>query len=224
MPFLNDNSIRERNAIVLIGGGGHCGVVIDIIREENLYDEILISDLPENLGKYVLDVRIDYTDDQLEELFSAGVKHAFITVGKIGLDDRRKQLYEKLKALGFEIPTIISNSARVSRYASIGEGTLVGKGATVNAGAIVGRNCIINTGAIIEHNSIIYDNVHIATGTILCGAVTVGENSFIGAGSVLIQGVTVQKNILVGAGTVVINNLEERGIYVGNPAKLIRGV
>ena len=183
-----------------------------------------ISDLPGNLGKYIVNVRIDYTDDQLEELFSVGVKHAFITVGKIGLDDRRKQLYEKLKALGFEIPTIISNSARVSRYASIGEGTLVGKGATLNAGAIVGRNCIINTGAIIEHNSIIYDNVHIATGTILCGAVTVGENSFIGAGSVLIQGVTVQKNILVGAGTVVINNLEERGIYVGNPAKLIRGV
>jgi len=54
-------------------------------QRRNLYDEILISDLPENLGKYVLDVRIDYTDDQLEELFSAGVKHAFITVGKIGL-------------------------------------------------------------------------------------------------------------------------------------------
>ena len=30
MPFLNDNSVRERNAIVLVGGGGHCGVVIDI--------------------------------------------------------------------------------------------------------------------------------------------------------------------------------------------------
>jgi len=222
VSFEHDSSTKERNAIVLVGGGGHCEVVIDIIREENLFDEILISDLPENLGKYILDVRIDYTDDQLEELFNAGVKHAFITVGKVSLDDRRKQLYEKLKNIGFKIPTIISSSAHVSKYAIIEEGTLVGKGATVNAGATIGRNCIINTGVIIEHDSIISDDVHAATGAVLCGSVTVGENSFIGSGAVLIQGVTVEKNTLIGAGTVVINNLEEKGIYVGNPAKLVR--
>ncbi len=134
MSFENDSSTKERSTIVLVGGGGHCEVVIDIIREENLFDEILISDLPENLGKYILDVRIDYTDDLLEELFNAGVKHAFITVGKVSLDDNRRHLYERVKAIGFEIPTIISSSAHVSKYAIIGEGTLVGKGATVNTG------------------------------------------------------------------------------------------
>ena len=59
MSFEDDSSTKERSTIVLVGGGGHCEVVIDIIREENLFDEILISDLPENLGKYILDVRTD---------------------------------------------------------------------------------------------------------------------------------------------------------------------
>jgi len=166
VPFENYSSTKERSAIVLVGGGGHCEVVIDIIREENLFGEILISDLHENLGKYILDVRIDYTDDQLEKLFNAGVKHAFITVGKVSLDDRRKQLYEKLKTIGFKIPTIISSSAHVSKYAIIGEGTLVGKGAIVNAGATVGRNCIINTGVIIEHDCSVGDNVHVTSGSV----------------------------------------------------------
>jgi len=48
VSFEHDSSTKERNAIVLVGGGGHCEVVIDIIREENLFDEILISDLPES--------------------------------------------------------------------------------------------------------------------------------------------------------------------------------
>ena len=61
MSFEEDTSTKERSTIVLVGGGGHCEVVIDIIKEENLFDEILISDLPENLGKYILDVRIDYS-------------------------------------------------------------------------------------------------------------------------------------------------------------------
>ena len=222
MSFEDDSSTKERSAIVLVGGGGHCEVVIDIIKEENLFDEILISDLPKNLGKYILDVRIDYTDDQLEELFNAGVKHAFITVGKVSLDDNRRHLYERVKAIGFKIPTIISSSAHVSKYASIGEGTLVGKGAIVNAGTTVGRNCIINTRVIIEHDSIICDDVHVATGALLCGGVTVGENSFIGAGSIIIQGVNIQKNTLIGAGAVVITDIEDSyGVYVGNPSKMV---
>jgi len=166
VSFENYSSTKERSAIVLVGGGGHCEVVIDIIKEENLFDEILISDLPKNLGKYILDVRIDYTDDQLEELFNAGVKHAFITVGKVSLDDNRRHLYERVKAISFEIPTIISSSAHVSKYTSIGEGTLVGKGAIVNARTTVGRNCIIKTGVIIEHDCSVGDNVHVTSGSV----------------------------------------------------------
>lgn len=38
MSFENIVQQKSRSAIVLVGGGGHCEVVIDIIREENLFD------------------------------------------------------------------------------------------------------------------------------------------------------------------------------------------
>jgi len=71
VSFENDSSTKERSAIVLVGGGGHCEVVIDIIREENLYDEIIISDLPENLGKHISEAIYSLILDQkLRQKFS----------------------------------------------------------------------------------------------------------------------------------------------------------
>lgn len=62
------------NSIILVGGGGLCKVIIDILKEDNDYDEILISDLKENIGKEILGIKIEYTDDQLEDLYKKVIK------------------------------------------------------------------------------------------------------------------------------------------------------
>ena len=210
------------NSIVLVGGGGHCKVVLDVIKENNYYDEICISDLKENIGKEILDIRIEYTDDQLENLFKRGISFAFVSMGKVNINDQRMKLYKKIKNIGFNIPPIISTSSIVSIYTEISEGTFVGKNAVINPGVKIGKNCIINTGAIIEHDCIMGDNVHIGPGAVLSGGVTVGENSFIGAGATIIQNTNIIGNTLIGAGAVVIKDIARSGVYVGNPAKEIR--
>ncbi|PNR88774.1 serine acetyltransferase [Petrotoga sp. 9T1HF07.CasAA.8.2] len=210
------------NSIVLVGGGGHCKVVLDVIKENNYYDEICISDLKENIGKEILDIRIEYTDDQLDDLFKKGISFAFVSMGKININDQRMKLYKKIKNIGFNIPKIISKSSNVSIYTEISEGTFVGKNAVINPGVKIGKNCIINTGAIVEHDCIIRDNVHIGPGAVLSGGVTVGENSFIGTGAMITQYLNIASNTLIGAGAVVVKDINEPGVYVGNPAKEIR--
>lgn len=210
------------NSIILVGGGGHCKVVIDILKENNNYNEILISDLKENLGTEILGIRIEYTDDQLEELYKKGFRNAFVSMGKVEIDDHRKKLFDKIKNIGFNIPIIISNSANVSKYSEIGEGTLVNRNATVNACSKIGKNCIINTGSIIGHDCVIEDNVHIASGAILLGGTYIGNNSFVGAGSIIIQNINISEDTLIGAGAVVVKDIIEPGVYVGNPARKIK--
>lgn len=210
------------NSIVLVGGGGHCKVVLDVIKENNCYDEIFISDLKENIGKEILDIRIEYTDEQLEDLLKKGINSAFVSMGKININDQRMKLYKKIKNIGFKIPTIISKSSNVSIYTVISEGTFIGKNAIVNPGVKIGKNCIINTGAIIEHDCIIGDNVHIGPGAVLSGGVTIGENSFIGTGAMITQYLNIASNTLIGAGAVVVKDINEPGVYVGNPAKFLK--
>ena len=210
------------NSIILVGGGGHCKVIIDILKENNDYDEILISDLKENLGKEILGIKIEYTDDQLEDLYKKGYKNAFVSMGKVEINEQRKKLYEKIQNVGFKIPVIISKSAKISRYSEIGEGTLIGKNVVVNPGTKIGKNCIINTGSIIEHDCIIEDNVHIGPGAILSGGTHIGNNSFIGTGAIIIQNINISQDTLIGAGAVVIKDINELGVYVGNPVRKIR--
>ena len=169
-----------KEKILLIGGGGHCHSVIDVIEQENKYEIIGIVDTKENIGKKVLNYEVIACDDDLETIFQT-YKNAVITVGHIKSNELRKKLYTKVKEIGFNLPTIISPLAYVSKYAKVDEGTVVFHQALVNANSKIGKNCIINTKALIEHDVIVEDNCHISTASVLNGGVIVKENTFYGS-------------------------------------------
>lgn len=54
--------------------------------------------------------------------------------------------------------------------------------------------------------------------------ITIGNDVWIGGDTTVLPGVTIGNNIVVGAGSVVTKDLEDGGIYAGNPAKLIRKI
>lgn len=187
-----------KEKIVLIGGGGHCHSVIDVIEQTNKYEIIGIVDIKENIGKKVLDYEIIAFDDDLEELFKT-CPNAVITIGQIKSNSLRVKLFEKLKNIGFNLPTIISPLAYVSKYSKIDEGTVIMHHALVNANAKIGKNCIINTKALIEHDVIVEDNCHISTASVINGGVIVKENTFFGSNATSKQEATIDGFIKAGS-------------------------
>ncbi len=192
----------SRPKIILIGGGGHCKSVIDVIEQENKFEVAGIIDLKHKKGDEVLGYKIIGSDEDLAAL-SKDYKYAFIAIGYVKVVEIRKKLYDKCKNLGFHLPIIISPYAYVSKYSTIGEGTIIMHGAVVNAGARIGNNCIVNSKALIEHDAEIGDNCHISTGAIINGGVKVGEGSFIGSNATTKQYVTIPKDSYIKAGSVV---------------------
>ena len=169
-----------KEKIVLLGGGGHCHSVIDVIESENKYEIIGIVDKKELIGNDILGYKIIGSDDDLETIFKT-CKNAIITVGQIESNTVRVKLFNKLKEIGFDLPIIISPLAYVSKHSFIEEGTIIMHHALVNANAKIGKNCIINTKALIEHDVTIEDNCHISTASVLNGAVIVKANTFFGS-------------------------------------------
>lgn len=187
-----------KEKIVLIGGGGHCHSVIDVIEQENKYEIIGIVDTKENIGKEVLDYKIIACDDDLETIFLS-CKNAFITVGQIESNKIRVKIYNKLKEIGFDLPVIISPLAYVSNHSSIEEGTIIMHHALVNANTKIGKNCIINTKALIEHDCVVEDNCHISTASVINGGVRVKENSFFGSNATSKQSIEIDGFIKAGS-------------------------
>lgn len=183
--------------LLLIGGGGHCKSVIDVVEQQNLYQIVGIIDKIELVGQKLLGYEIIDCDENL--LRYLGLRNAHISVGHIKSNKARVNLFHYLKKLEFILPTIVSPTAYVSKHARIEEGTVVMHGALVNADAKIGKNCIINTNALIEHDAIIEDHCHISTAAVINGGVVVKENTFFGSNATTKEYIEVEGFIKAGS-------------------------
>lgn len=207
-----------KRPLILIGGGGHCKSVIEVAESAG-YEIKGILDMPDEVGKEVLPGhKVIGTDDEIPQY--VGECEFVITVGFIKNPAIRIKLYNKVKAAGGRLATIIASTAHVSKYAELGEGTVIMHHAFVNAGAKIGDNCIINTFVNIEHDAEVGNQCHISTGTMVNGECKIGENCFIGSQSVCANCIEIASDIIVGAGSVVRKSIRMKGIYAGNPAIL----
>lgn len=188
--------------ILLIGGGGHCKSVIDVIEQEGSFSITGIIDQKELIGETVLGYEIVGCDDDLEALFLK-FKYAVVTVGQLKSPDLRIKLFTRLKAIGFEIPVIISPRAYVSKHATVQKGTVIMHDALINANVTIGENCIINSKALIEHDSVIHNHCHISTGAIVNGGTAIGEGTFFGSNATSKEYAIIAEKAFIKAGSIV---------------------
>ena len=126
--------------LILVGGGGHCKSVIEAAESAG-YSILGVLDMPEEVGKEILSTKVIGTDDDIPAYVDKA--EFVITVGFIKSPATRIKLYKRIKEAGGKLATIIASTAYVSKYAEIGEGTVVLHRAFVNAGAKVGKNVIL---------------------------------------------------------------------------------
>lgn len=192
----------QKDKLILIGGGGHCKSVIDVIEQTGIFEIIGITDLQEKIGTTLFGYPILGSDEIIETLQN-NIDAVHITVGMVSISDKRALLFSEFKNSGLKLPVIQSPLAYVSKHAKIGAGTVIMHHAIVNAGAIIGENCIINTKSLVEHDAVIGDHCHIATGAIINGGVIVGKGSFIGSGSVSKQNSIIPENSFIKANSII---------------------
>jgi sugar O-acyltransferase (sialic acid O-acetyltransferase NeuD family) len=186
--------------LILLGGGGHCKSCIDVIEQEGKYEITGILDHEEFLGQKILDYTFIGTDDDIGKFSNEGYTF-LITVGQIKSSDIRKKLFSLLNKNSAKIATIISPRAYVSKYASVGKGTIIMHDVLVNASASIGDHCIINTKALIEHDVTIEDFCHISTSAVVNGGTKIKEGTFFGSNAVSKEYIETNNDAFIKAGS-----------------------
>lgn len=122
----------------------------------------------------------------------------------------------------------------------IGDNTFIGPFVEIQKDVKIGKNCKVQSHSFICELVTIGDNTVIAHGVMfindlfaiggpangdknLWKSTTIGNNVSIGSNTTILP-VSICDNVVIGAGSVVTKNITEAGIYVGNPAKKIRGI
>lgn len=198
--------------MLLFGGRGHAKVIIDAVLSIDEDVELIFDTTLDLVSVNGFDVENEYD----EELFSDAKMI-------IAIEDnlKRQKAAEKIK---HQFGRLFHNSAVVSNYARIGEGTVILQQSVVTSGSIIGKHCIINTAASVEYDCTVGDYVHISPRVTICSDVKIGEGTHIGAGATVIPGVTIGKWCVVGAGAVITQNLPDYSLVVGVPGKVIRTI
>lgn len=200
--------VAKLNRLIIIGASGHGKVVAYIACLIGYKDIVFLdndSEKKECAGYPVLGP--DNMTEKMEgDTFVAIGNHMF-----------RKKLMERDYKRAF--PVLIHPSAVIANDVIIGAGSVVMAGTVINSGTKIGRGVIINTSSSVDHDCIIDNYSHISVGAHLCGSVQVGENTWIGAGSTISNNINITSNVMIGSGTVVVHSIEEKGTYIGVPAR-----
>lgn len=200
--------------LAILGASGHGKVVADAA-ELSGWDEVVFFDdaWPELTNNSVWPV-LGKTEDLLASLDKfAGVAIA------IGNNVIRWEKFNLLRERGAVLPVIIHPQAVISRYASIGEASVICAGVVVNAGAKIGAAAILNTGCSVDHDCVLADAVHISPGARLAGGVQVRRCAWVGIGAVIRQLLVVGAYSVVGAGAAVVKNVNDHASVIGVPAR-----
>lgn len=207
------------DSLVILGGGGHAKVLIDLIKQSGTYKIAGILDPKLKKGESILGVSVLGDDSLLKNILKEGIRDICLGIGKVGASNIRKNTYEKVKLLGFDIPALVHPQAVVSESVHVSQGVQVMAGAVIQADSFLDKNVIVNTAVLVDHDCKIGQNVHLSPGSIISGGCVIGDNSFIGAGATVIHGIRVGKNVVVGAGAVVVKDVKDGRVVKGVPAR-----
>lgn len=121
----------------------------------------------------------------------------------------------------------------------IGDNSFIGPFVEIQKDVKIGKNCKVQSHSFVCELVSIGNNTVVAHGVMfindlfasapangdknLWKSTTIGNNVSIGSNATILP-VSICDNVVLGAGSVVTKNITESGIYVGNPAKKIRGI
>jgi sugar O-acyltransferase (sialic acid O-acetyltransferase NeuD family) len=201
--------------IIIIGGGGNCKKIIDMILSQNMKIKGILDD------KYNDSEIIFYRETKvigkISDLVKYKIYNIIVTIGSI---DFRKDFFNKYNDYNF--PNLVNTQACISESANLGKGIVIHYGVYVGPDVILGDFCHLDTNCIVEHDCILEKNIMVCPGVNICGGVEIKNDVFIGVGTTIINSTTDKKIILnnkclIGAGSLITNSIETNKLYYGTP-------
>lgn len=218
MKISGEIPVADAQPLIVVGGGGHAKVLIDLALAQGRKVLGFVDRNPSSVPGNILGAPL-LGDDGALGRFDAQEVMLVCGIGSTEVSSIREMVFQRLMNAGYRFAALIHPNAVIGRDVLVSDGAVIMAGAVLQAGVRVGINAIVNTRASVDHDCIVGDHAHIAPGAVLSGQVVVGASAHLGTGAVVIQGVTIGSGAFVAAGSVVVKSVPAQARVRGVPAR-----
>ena len=209
-------------SMVIVGAGGFGREVLEMCKDRNKISKTwdILGFIDENRelhGKMINGYPVLGGLDWLREHNNNNLG----CVCAIGTCETRKQVVERLQEIGVNFYNAIHPSVIMSEFVQLGRDVIICAGSILTVNIKIGDHVHIDTNCTIAHDAVIGDYCRLNPGVTINGNDHLGEGVYVGTGATFIQEVSVGSWSTIGAGTVVIEDIPEKVVAVGVPAKVI---
>ena len=143
-------------------------------------------------------------------------------VCSVGDPATRARIVTRLEEQGFTFATLIHPTVLMSGFVQVGAGSVICAGCVLTTNVKVGRHCLVNIASRIGHDSVLGDFASLMYGVAIAGDVTIGKGCYLGSNACVVNRISIGEWTVIGAGGVVVNDIPERVVAVGVPARPIK--
>ncbi|NQY67901.1 MAG: transferase, partial [Flavobacteriales bacterium] len=134
---------------------------------------------------------------------------------------KRKKIVESLPK-NTSYATLIHPSVVMSEWVEIGAGTIITAGCILTCNIKIGEHSQLNLHTTIGHDTTLGDYFTSAPGAKISGGCVIGNQVYIATNASIKHLLNICSNTTIGMGGVVLKDIEEPGVYVGNPIRKLR--
>ncbi|WP_136799816.1 acetyltransferase [Desulfosediminicola ganghwensis] len=208
-----------KKGICIIGTGGFAREVLCLIDDLGRFDEVSCFMEPDDLwGSTWKDKILMEKPVWPQSQFNPGIHTAIIGIGAPRI--REKVVQQLPQDTAYE--TLVHPSAVISRWVDIGEGSVICAGCILTCNIKLGKQTQLNIHTTIGHDCELADYFTSAPSVNISGNCHFGKYVYFGTAAAVRQGITICDDVVIGMGGVVVKNIEDSGVYVGNPVGKLR--
>jgi sugar O-acyltransferase (sialic acid O-acetyltransferase NeuD family) len=209
--------------VIVIGGADQGRQVVDAILARGFHIAVGVLDRSLTRGDEVSGIPVLGGDDALAACASeVGADHFVVAIGD---NATRGRILERESAASphLEPATIVHPAAVLGSGSTLGPGSIILAGAVVANGCHLGRGVLMGIRSSLDHDGFLADHASLGPGATTGGNVRIGRATAIGLGASVIHGITIGDDTVIGAGAVVVEDVADRVVAYGVPARVARG-
>lgn len=205
--------MTKNRKLIIFGGGETALLAYEYFTHDSSYEVVSFALDKKYIEEETICGLPVYDVNGIEEYFPPDQYFAFVAVSSSKLNRSRKELYCRVKELGYPFASYISSKSFVWDKSKIGENCFILENNTLQPFSEVGNNVVMWSGNHLGHRSKIKDHCFISSHCVISGFCEIGEFTFMGVNCTVENNVVIDRDNFVGSGAIIRKNTGPKQFY-----------